>query len=150
MSSRSRLSLTTLAVGVSLSTVAGVMMRHLLRRASSLSLTAAVMPRLPSTVQKYSQVPAKGSFTAKKIPKGLLKQHNTKAGTWGVIRIQQGRLRYQINEPQPAIFELDEENSGIIEPQVLHEVAPLTDDLLFVVEFYREAGTGPVKETREA
>jgi tellurite resistance-related uncharacterized protein len=60
-----------------------------------------------------------------------------------------GQLRYQINEPSVSVHILDSENKGIIEPQVKHEVAPLTDDVEFVVEFYRLPGTGPVIETRE-
>eukprot|EP00929_Paragymnodinium_shiwhaense_P068689 TRINITY_DN34593_c0_g1_i1.p1 TRINITY_DN34593_c0_g1~~TRINITY_DN34593_c0_g1_i1.p1 ORF type:complete len:154 (+),score=24.21 TRINITY_DN34593_c0_g1_i1:48-509(+) len=116
----------------------------------SIKTLAAVMPHLPSTVQKYSQVPPNGKcFTANKIPKGLLRQHNTKVGTWGVIRVKQGRLRYQINEPTVQIFELDSQVPGVIEPQIYHEVAALSDDLEFVVEFYREPGTGPVDEKRE-
>ena len=108
------------------------------------------MPELPSAVVQYSQVPtAKGKrFTATTIPKGLLKQHSTKNGTWGVIQVFQGRLEYQINEPAVRKFELDENHPGCIEPTVLHQVKPLTDDVEFVVEFYRLPGTGPVVETR--
>jgi tellurite resistance-related uncharacterized protein len=42
------------------------------------------MKELPKNVVKYSQVP-KGDdarFTKDKIPKGLLKERTTKAGTW--------------------------------------------------------------------
>lgn len=110
-----------------------------------------MMKDLPSNVVQYSQVPAKGKppFTAAKIPRGLLKEHTTKAGTWGVIRVSQGQLRYQINEPTPNQYTLDADSVGIIEPQVKHEVAPLTEDVQFVVEFYRVPGTGPVDEKRE-
>ena len=39
------------------------------------------MPILPNDVVKYSQVPGKDKvFTADKIPRGLLKEHTTKAG----------------------------------------------------------------------
>jgi tellurite resistance-related uncharacterized protein len=107
------------------------------------------MRQLPSEVVKYSQVPGKGCFIKDKIPRGLLKEHTTKSGTWGVINVSKGQLRYQINEPSVSVHILDSENKGIIEPQVKHEVAPLTDDVEFVVEFYRLPGTGPVIETRE-
>ena len=108
-----------------------------------------MMKALPSNVVKYSQVPKIGTFTTNKIPKGLLREHTTKAGTWGVIRILKGKLRYTINEPSPAEYILDKDSRGIIEPQVKHEVAALTDDLEFFVEFYRIPGTGPVVENRE-
>jgi tellurite resistance-related uncharacterized protein len=126
-----------------------------------------MMKSLPSNVVKYSQVPkAKANlgtstdtgtnsdigaecFTANKIPKGLLKEHSTKAGTWGIIKVLQGKLLYTINEPSPAEYVLDKDRVGVIEPAVKHEVAPLSDDLQFVVEFYRIPGTGPVDEKRE-
>lgn len=108
------------------------------------------MPILPAEVVKYSQVPAKGSFSSEKIPSGLLKQHSTKKGTWGVIRVSAGKLLYQINEPIVREFVLTPDTPpGIIEPQVLHQVKPLTDDLGFVVEFLRLPDTGPVDEKRE-
>ena len=108
------------------------------------------MPILPKNVIKYSQVPAKGSFTADKIPRGLLKEHSTKKGTWGIIRVDKGSLEYQIHEPAPLrIFELNAPAKGVIEPTVLHQVKALSDNLEFVVEFYRMPGTGPVDEKRE-
>jgi len=113
---------------------------------------------------KYSQVPKPSSssssssssspyFTADKIPRGLLKEHSTKSGTWGVIRINKGKLLYTINDKSlglpPAEYVLHKDRVGVIEPQVKHEVAALTDDLEFVVEFYRVPGTGGVNEPRE-
>lgn len=114
-----------------------------------LKQVAAKMPKLPSEVVKYSQVPKTGFFVKDKIPKGLLRQHNTKAGTWGVIRVEKGTLQYQINEPQTMTFKLEAPAQAIIEPTVFHEVKPLTEDVEFAVEFYRLPGTGPVEEKRE-
>jgi tellurite resistance-related uncharacterized protein len=106
------------------------------------------MKNLPDDVVLYSQVPKNNpSFTATTIPKGLLKNHSTKDGTWGVIRVLKGALQYKI-EDQPEIL-LDSGNPGVIEPQVLHSVSPLSDDVEFVVEFYRYPETGPVDEPRE-
>jgi len=108
------------------------------------------LPALPSNVVKYSQVPKQGTtFTADKIPKGLLKDHTTKAGTWGVIRVSQGTLEYTIMEPQVLVQTLVAPATGVIEPQRLHHVKALTEDVKFVVEFYRTPGTGPVDEKRE-
>eukprot|EP00566_Odontella_aurita_P027737 CAMPEP_0113543590 /NCGR_PEP_ID=MMETSP0015_2-20120614/10240_1 /TAXON_ID=2838 /ORGANISM="Odontella" /LENGTH=160 /DNA_ID=CAMNT_0000443761 /DNA_START=157 /DNA_END=639 /DNA_ORIENTATION=- /assembly_acc=CAM_ASM_000160 len=118
-----------------------------------LSMSASAptgMPTLPAGVVKYSQVPAPPkTFTADKIPRGLLRQHNTKAGTWGIIDVRKGRLEYQINEPERLVFELQAPAKGVIEPRVFHQVKALTDDVEFVVEFYRMPGTGPVNEKRE-
>lgn len=111
--------------------------------------TTMSMPTLPSNVVKYSQVPKDKVFTADKIPKGLLKQHSTKKGTWGIINVQKGALEYKILEPTEQVFELQAPTKGVIEPTVLHQVRALTQDLEFVVEFYRLPGTGPVDEKRE-
>ncbi|KAL7453735.1 hypothetical protein ACHAWC_007616 [Mediolabrus comicus] len=87
------------------------------------------------------------------IPAGLLKEHSTKEGTWGVIRVHQGKLEYTILEPEQSVHVLDAESSdnniGIIEPTMLHQTKGLTDDLKFVVEFWRVPGTGDVDEQRE-
>ena len=114
-----------------------------------ISMCTSGMKALPAGVVKYSQVPKGKIFTKETIPRGLLKEHNTKAGTWGVIQVSKGKLQYQINEPAVSIHILDSTTRGIIEPQVKHEVAPLSDDVEFVVEFYRLPGTGPVVEKRE-
>ena len=109
----------------------------------------ASMKSLPDGVVKYSQVPKGKVFTSTTIPRGLLKEHTTKAGTWGVINVTKGQLQYQINEPSKSIHILDSKKHGIIEPQIKHEVSPLSDNVEFIVEFYRYPNTGPVIEKRE-
>lgn len=106
-------------------------------------------PTLPSDVVKYSQVPKQGTFTADKIPKGLLKDHTTKAGTWGIIRVSRGTLEYTITQPRLLKQALAAPATGVVEPQRLHHVKALTENVEFVVEFYRLPGTGPVDEKRE-
>ena len=116
---------------------------------SSATPKAGGMKSLPTGVVQYSQVPRTNVFTRNTLPRGLMKEHTTRKGTWGVIRVIQGQLRYQINEPTVSVHILDSKTRGIIEPQTKHQVAALTDDLEFVVEFYRLPGTGPVVEQRE-
>ena len=122
---------------------------------SSMRLTPITMKMasLPTNVVKYSQVPSgsKPCFTHNSIPKGLLRQHTTKQGTWGVISIQRGRLQYTIDEGlHKGVYHLNENKSGIIEPQVHHSVAPIdNEEVEFGVEFYRMPNTGPVQEERE-
>lgn len=115
--------------------------------------TKMSMASLPSNVVKYSQVPSgsRKSFTRNTIPKGLLRRHNTKEGTWGVINLSSGRLQYTVDEgPHKGIYKLDINTKGIIEPQVYHSVAPVgEEEVEFVVEFYRLPNTGPVDEKRE-
>ena len=106
------------------------------------------MSELPSTVETYSQVPRRVDvFTATTIPSGLSKNHSTKDGTLGVIRILQGLLEYTIEEE---LFELSIEHPGIIEANKKHSVKPITNDVEFVVEFWcTQSNTGPVLEPRE-
>lgn len=121
-------------------------------RAATGSANDNGMPQLPKDVVKYSQVPKEGKvFTATTIPRGLLKEHTTKKGTWGIISIKAGKLEYKItSDPtNPLTFELSPSYHGIIEPQRLHQVRALSDDVEFVVEFLRLPGTGPVDEKRE-
>lgn len=106
------------------------------------------MPILPSDVVKYTQVP-KTRFTASTIPSGLLKDHSTKEGTWGVIRVFRGELEYRILEPSESVHALDADRVGVIEPTMLHSVRAISDDVEFVVEFWRVPGTGAVDEQRE-
>ena len=74
----------------------------------------------------------------------LLKAHTTKQGTWALIHVLEGRLVYKIVEPgRPPSNEVLTPTTppGVIEPAILHEVAPL-GPVRFYVEFYRlgEAG----------
>ena len=97
--------------------------------------------------------PRQGLFTATTTPKGLLRDHATKAGTWGVIRVSSGTLEHIIVLQEPSlpgvVVECSPDMPGIMEPHVKHHVKALSDDLKFVVEFHRLPGTGPVDEIRE-
>ena len=93
----------------------------------------AHMKDLPTAVLSYKRTPV---FTNETVPKGLLRAHQTKAGTWGKIVVLQGELRYRILEPEVEEFDLSPSNCGIVEPTVLHEVEPL-NQVRFYVEFYR-------------
>jgi tellurite resistance-related uncharacterized protein len=127
-------------------------------RSASSDENRTSMPQLPHNVVKYSQVPNNNHekvekvFTADTIPKGLLKQHSTKDGTWGVIRVLKGELEYVLEQSEETLevkFHLTSDFRGVIEPKSLHHVSPLSPDVEFVVEFYRFPGTGPVDEKRE-
>mmetsp|Transcript_6855 Transcript_6855/g.14864 ORF Transcript_6855/g.14864 Transcript_6855/m.14864 type:complete len:164 (-) Transcript_6855:301-792(-) len=81
------------------------------------------MPRMPSNAVKYTQVPKPSTtFKASTIPSGLLKQHTTKKGTWGIIRVSSGQLEYTIIEPRKSVHVLDKDHLGVIEPKMLHQV----------------------------
>jgi len=89
------------------------------------------MKTLPKNVTEYKRTP---SFTENTVPKGLLRSHTTKSGTWGKIVIEQGLLLYRILEPEIEEIELSTDKFGVVEPQVQHEVEPL-GKVKFHVEF---------------
>ena len=96
---------------------------------------------LPEDLEPYQRT---STFTEETVPAGLLRDHSTKRGTWGVIRLEEGRLRYVVTDPRrprsERILALDTP-PGIVEPTVLHHVEPL-GAVRFYVEFYRKAGRG--------
>lgn len=80
-------------------------------------------------------------FTEATVPKALLKVHSTKQEVWALIHVLEGQLLYRITDPtQPARTEVltPETPPGVIEPVILHEVAPL-GPVRFYVEFHRRA-----------
>ena len=91
------------------------------------------MKELPESVSAYKRTP---TFTEDSVPKGLLKAHQTKVGTWGKIVVLEGHLAYKILEPDVKEERLSIERFGVVEPEILHEVQP-EGAVKFYVEFYR-------------
>jgi tellurite resistance-related uncharacterized protein len=78
-------------------------------------------------------------FSEATIPKALLKAHSTKSEVWALIHVLEGRLAYRISDPtRPESNEVltPDTPPGVIEPAILHEVAPL-GPVRFYVEFHR-------------
>ena len=95
------------------------------------------MKELPSNVEFYRRTP---EFTETSVPKGLLRSHSTKPGTWGKIVVVEGALRYRIVEPDIEEHTLEPGDCGIVEPTIRHEVQP-QHKVRFFVEFYRKPDT---------
>lgn len=88
---------------------------------------------LPEGVAPYKTTPR---FTAQTVPAGLLKDHSIKAGTWGLIQVHAGTLRYFLageSEPQAT---LKAGQDWAVPPEVLHFVQ-LSPDAVFSVVFHR-------------
>ncbi|KAK0363120.1 hypothetical protein LTR94_015981 [Friedmanniomyces endolithicus] len=79
------------------------------------------------------------TFTETTIPAGLPGDHSTKEGTWGLIRVENGALRYVVTDerrpPSERILTAAGE-PGVVEPTILHHVAPV-GPVRFHVEFLR-------------
>ena len=100
-------------------------------------------PALPPGLEDYKQ-PA--TFTETTVPAGLLSDHSTKEGVWGLIEIESGQLRYLVTDPRRADRGqtlVAGGDAGIVEPTILHRVEPV-GEVRFHVRFLREP-TGPLQ-----
>ena len=91
------------------------------------------MQSLPAECASYKQTPA---FTEETVPQGLLGAHQTKAGTWGKIVVLEGQILYRILEPEIEEHILDSTHTGVVEPEVLHQVE-LMGKVRFYVDFHK-------------
>ena len=91
------------------------------------------MPNLPTNLSAYRETPV---FTAETVPAGLLREHSTKAGTWGLIHVTSGTLVYRIAATDEEHRQTPDSPPGVVEPEVLHSVEPL-GEVSFYVEFWR-------------
>lgn len=94
---------------------------------------------LPANLVSYKHT---DMFNETSIPAGLLRDHSTKQGVWGLIRVADGRLRYRVTDPRRAPFETILSPAGppgIVEPTILHHVEAL-GPVRFQVEFQRQSG----------
>ena len=91
------------------------------------------MSKLPDNVTAYKRTP---TFDESTLPGALRNDHATKAGVWGLIHVESGRLSYQISDTGAAIELAAGDMTGVIEPQVRHRVTPV-GHVRFYVEFYR-------------
>lgn len=79
-------------------------------------------------------------FDQTTVPQGLLQDHKTKAGVWGLIHVTAGTLRYSIpSEGHDHV--LTPGVPGVVEPEVPHHVKP-EGAVTFHVEFYRKPPEG--------
>lgn len=101
-------------------------MIHLLERASEFR-------ELPPAAKPYRRTSV---FTENTLPAGLRREHRTKPGVWGVIRVLDGRLRYRVLDPLSEVI-LEPGHPGLVLPDQPHLVEPL-GPVRLQVEFYRQ------------
>lgn len=89
----------------------------------------------PAGTEPYKRTP---TFTEKTIPQGLLGDHSTKEGTWGLITVEEGQLRFMITDSRRPAAEtiVVPAEPGLVEPTILHRVEPI-GGVRFHVIFYR-------------
>lgn len=99
------------------------------------AVAAATAPP-PNQPEPYKRTPV---FDQETLPKALRSEHNTKAGVWGVIRVQEGCVRLHYADKTEAI-ELSPERPGLVQPTQVHWVEVL-GPMKMQVEFYDTAPT---------
>jgi tellurite resistance-related uncharacterized protein len=72
-------------------------------------------------------------FTEVTLPAALRREHRTKAGAWGIIRLLEGKLKLSFPDGRTEL--LDPELAGLIRPEETHWVEPL-GPMRMQVEFY--------------
>jgi tellurite resistance-related uncharacterized protein len=93
----------------------------------------------PEGLSVYKRTP---NFDETSIPRGLLADHATKEGVWGLIRVEEGRLLYVVTDPRRDHAELilaPGDKPGVVESTIAHRVEPL-GAVRFHVEFMRLLG----------
>jgi tellurite resistance-related uncharacterized protein len=73
-------------------------------------------------------------FDERALPAALRREHSTKAGVWGVIRVIEGRLRLSYADGTPSA-ELTPDRPGLVRPEQVHWVEPI-GAMKMQVEFY--------------
>ncbi len=73
-------------------------------------------------------------FDQDSLPAALRREHRTKPGVWGVIRVLEGHLRLQYADGTPECI-LTPAARGLIRPEQTHLVEPL-GAMRMQVEFY--------------
>jgi tellurite resistance-related uncharacterized protein len=82
-------------------------------------------------LRPYKSTPV---FEQTTLPAELRREHRTKAGVWGIIRMLAGRVRYHVLDPVSETI-LDPDHPGLILPDQPHFVEPL-GPIQMLVEFY--------------
>ena len=76
-------------------------------------------------------------FDQDTLPAALRREHRTKPGVWGVIRILEGRLRLDHGDGSPPRI-LSPDAPGLVLPDQPHQVEPL-GTMRMQVDFYDTA-----------
>jgi tellurite resistance-related uncharacterized protein len=81
--------------------------------------------------QPYRSTPI---FDAQTLPGALRREHRTKLGVWGVVRVLEGRLKLVYVEP-PGEVVVEPGRPGLLLPDQPHFVEPI-GDMRMLVDFY--------------
>jgi hemoglobin len=94
---------------------------------------ATIPNELPPGLEVYGRSP---EFSSANLPAKLQSAHSTKAGTWGLLRVIEGKLRYVLEAPQRDERTVTAGGTVVIEPEALHHVEFIEPGRFFI-EFCR-------------
>jgi tellurite resistance-related uncharacterized protein len=98
--------------------------------------TPMISAEPPGIPLPYRSTPV---FDEISLPAALRKEHRTKAGVWGVIRVIEGRLKLTLLD-RPSETILTPDRPGLILPEQPHRVEPL-GRMRMQVDFYDKPPT---------
>lgn len=96
---------------------------------------SSIPKELPAGFEAYARSP---DFTPDNLPARLQSAHSTKAGTWGLLHVIEGKIRFRLEAPYEGEQVAASGEKVVIESQVPHRVA-FVEPGRFFVEFYRKA-----------
>ena len=80
--------------------------------------------------EPYSSSPV---FDQETLPAALRREHSTKAGVWGVVRVLEGRVALRFADREEI---LTPDRPGLVRPEEPHHVEPLSEIIRMRVDFY--------------
>lgn len=94
---------------------------------------STIPTELPPGLEAYSR---SSDFTPDNLPAKLQSAHSTKAGTWGLLHVLEGKVRYQLEPPHQGEQLAAAGEHVVIESEIPHHVTFIEPGRFFV-EFYR-------------
>lgn len=88
---------------------------------------------LPEGLESYARSP---DFTPESLPAKLQSAHSVKPGTWGLIHVLEGRLRYELEPPRRGAVIAGAGETIVIEQDTPHHVSFVEPGRMFI-EFFR-------------
>lgn len=88
---------------------------------------------MPPGFTAYARSP---DFTPETLPANLQTAHTTKAGTWALLHVLEGKVLYELEPPRIGQSLISAGGQVVIEAEVSHHVRFVEPGRLFI-EFYR-------------